>query len=419
MPMVVLLVTLDTKRDEALFVRDQIRAAGADTLLVDVGIVGQPGIDADISREAVAKAASTEISALVARNDRGYAIDMMGRGAAIIAVRLFAEGRLDSILALGGSGGSSIASAAMRALPIGVPKLLVSTIAAGDVQAYVGQTDIAMMYSVVDVAGLNTVSTRIFENAAAAAAGMAQKAATRKAATGKAASGTSPKPTVAISMFGVTTPAATTARQWLERQGYEVLVFHATGAGGRALEKLAADGALAGVLDLTPTELADELVGGVLSAGPDRLEAAGRRGLPQVVSVGALDMVNFGPIDTVPERFRTRRLYVHNPQVTLMRTTPEECRDLGRILGRKLAQARGPVAVFLPGQGVSLVSEPGGVFHDPDADAALFDALRTALPAHAEIITQTRPLNDPAFATAMATKLDHFIQQRTDHDEQS
>lgn len=417
MPTVVLLGTLDTKCHETVFVRDQIRATGIDTLLVDVGIAGPPGIEADVSRDAVAEAAGTSIAELVARNDRGHAIEMMGRGAALVATRLFAEGRLDSILALGGSGGSSIASAAMRALPIGAPKLLVSTIAAGDVQAYVGQTDITMMYSVVDVAGLNTVSTRIFENAAAAAAGMAQKAALRTAASGSAAAFA--KPTVAISMFGVTTPAATTARQWLERRGYEVLVFHATGAGGRALEKLAADGALAGVLDLTPTELADELVGGVLSAGPDRLEAAGLRGLPQVVSVGALDMVNFGPIDTVPERFRTRRLYVHNPQVTPMRTTSEECRELGRMLGRKLAQARGPVAVFLPGQGVSLISEPGGVFHDPDADAALFNALKTALPAKAEIITQDCPLNDPAFATAMAGKLDQFIQQQTDHDGQN
>lgn len=412
MPTVVLLGTLDTKRDEILFVRDQVRAAGADALLVDIGIAGPPGMEADIARDAVAEAAGTSIAGLVARNDRGHAIDAMGRGAAAVAVRLLEQGRLDAILAIGGSGGSSIASAAMRALPIGVPKLLVSTIAAGDVQAYVGQTDIAMMYSVVDVAGLNTVSTRIFENAAAAAAGMARHAATRAAAAPA-------RPTVAITMFGVTTPAATTARQWLERQGYEVLVFHATGAGGRALEKLAADGALAGVLDLTPTELADELVGGVLSAGPDRLEAAGRRGLPQVVSVGALDMVNFGPVDTVPERFQTRRLYVHNPQVTLMRTTAEECRTLGQTIGRKLAQARGPVAVFLPSQGVSLISEPGGVFHDPDADAALFQSLIAALPGDAEVVTHDGPLNDPAFATAMASRLHQLIQRWTGGNEQT
>lgn len=393
MPTVVLLGTLDTKRDEILFVRDQVRAAGADALLVDIGIAGPPGMEADIARDAVAEAAGTSIAGLVARNDRGHAIDAMGRGAAAVAVRLLEQGRLDAILAIGGSGGSSIASAAMRALPIGVPKLLVSTIAAGDVQAYVGQTDIAMMYSVVDVAGLNTVSTRIFENAAAAAAGMARHAATRAAAAPA-------RPAVAITMFGVTTPAA-------------------TGAGGRALEKLAADGALAGVLDLTPTELADELVGGVLSAGPDRLEAAGRRGLPQVVSVGALDMVNFGPVDTVPERFQTRRLYVHNPQVTLMRTTAEECRTLGQTIGRKLAQARGPVAVFLPSQGVSLISEPGGVFHDPDADAALFQSLIAALPGDAEVMTHDGPLNDPAFATAMASRLHQLIQRWTGGNEQT
>ncbi len=405
MPTVVLLGTLDTKSIETAYVRDHLRAGNVSVVLVDVGIAGPGGTEAEIGRDEVAAAAGATVADLAAGNDRGQAIEAMGRGAAVIAGRLLQEGRLDAIMALGGSGGSSIATAAMRALPIGVPKLMVSTVASGDVRAYVGESDIAMMNAVLDVSGLNSVSMRVFQNAAAAAAGMAHVAA-RRVKTPSA------KPAIAISMFGVTTPAATTARQWLERQGYEVLVFHATGSGGRALEKLAADGALSGVLDLTPTELADELVGGVLSAGPNRLEAAGRRGLPQVISLGALDMVNFGPRETVPAAFQHRTLYVHNPQVTLMRTNAAECEQLGQMLGRKIGAARGPAAVFVPKGGVSAISVPGGVFHDANADAALFRSLLASLPRHVEVIVDDRAINDPALATAMAGQLHQFIQQQ-------
>jgi len=405
MPTVVLIGTLDTKGVETLFVRDRLRSAGCDVVLVDVGVVGPAPAEADVGRDAVAASAGTTVADLIGRGDRSHAMEVMGRGAAEIVGRLLGEGRLDAVMALGGSGGSSIATAAMRSLPVGIPKLVVSTIASGDIRAYVGQSDITMMYSVLDVSGLNSVSTRIFENAAAAAAGMAGVAAARVA-------GSSTREAVAVTMFGVTTPAATTARQWLERQGYEVLVFHANGAGGRSLEKLAGDGALAGVLDLTTTELADELVGGVLSAGPDRLEAAGRRGLPQVVSLGALDMVNFGPFDTVPERFRGRRLHPHNAQVTLMRTTVAECRELGHVLGRKLRGSRGATAVFLPRRGLSAMSEPGGTFHHAEADAALFEALLQALPSTVEVVTADCAINDPDFATAMARRLHHLIQRQ-------
>src|SRR5204862_4578233 len=244
----------------------------------------------------------------------------------------------------------------MRALAVGVPKLMVSTVASGDTRPYVGAVDVTMMYSVVDIAGVNRVSARIMANAAAAIAGMA----------GAQVPPLEEKPLVAATMFGVTTPCVTRARERLEELGYEALVFHATGAGGQSMEALARGGYLAGVLDATTTELADELVGGVLSAGPDRLEAAGAIGLPQVVSLGALDMVNFGPRETVPERFAGRNLYVHNPTITLMRTTPEECRELGRRIGRKLSGAKGPTALFVPLRGVSMIAVEGQPFHDPD-----------------------------------------------------
>jgi uncharacterized protein (UPF0261 family) len=290
----------------------------------------------------------------------------------------------------------------MQALPIGVPKLLVSTMVAGDTRAYVGGADIAMLYPVVDIAGLNRISRRILANAADAIAGMAG-----------GGDGTSPDdagPTLlGATMFGATTPCVTTARERLEGMGYEVLVFHATGTGGRSMEALARSRAIAGVLDVTTTELADELAGGVLSAGPERLEAAGAEGIPQVVSVGALDMVNFGPPETVPERYRSRILHAHNPTVTLMRTTPEENETLGRTLARKLNGARGPVCVFLPLGGVSALDAPAQPFHDPRADRALFDALSASLDPRVDVVELPLHINDPAFARAMADRLHALV----------
>jgi uncharacterized protein (UPF0261 family) len=332
-------------------------------------------------------------------HDRGPAVQAMARGAAEVVRRLHAEGRLDGILGVGGSGGSSIVAAAMQALPVGVPKLLVSTMASGDTRPYVGESDVAMLYSVVDISGINGLSERILTNAAAAIAGMAR-------ASASFVTRLEHKPLIGATMFGVTTPCVTIARGWLEAHGYEVLVFHATGSGGRAMEALMASGFISGVLDVTTTELVDELVGGVLSAGPDRLEMAGRLGLPQVVSLGALDMCNFGPKDTVPERFRDRNLYVHNAAVTLMRTTEAECAELGRIIARKLNGATGPVSVFIPLGGVSMIATPGGPFHDPVADAALVRELRAALRPDIEVVEMATDINDPAFATAMAERLD-------------
>ena len=400
MATVVLVGTLDTKGREYDYLRERLRGHGVDTILVDGGVLGEPLAEADVPREEVAEAAGADFRSLAEAGDRGAAVETMARGAAEIVKGLHAEGRLDAVLALGGSGGTALATEAMRALPVGVPKLMVSTMASGDTRPYVGASDVAMMYSVVDIAGINAVSAQILANAAAAAAGMA---------TAGAPAAGEDRPLVGATMFGVTTPSVTAARERLEELGYEVLVFHATGTGGQSMEALVRDGFITASLDITTTELADDLVGGVLSAGPDRLEAAGELGIPQVVSLGALDMVNFGPIETVPPEFRDRLLYKHNPTVTLMRTTPEECAELGRRIAVKLNAARGPLTLFVPLAGVSLIDKEGEVFWDPDADSALFEALRATLEPSVEVRELETDVNDPDFARAMADRLhEHY-----------
>ncbi len=400
MARVVLLGTLDTKGREYAYLRERLLELDVDVTVVDAGVHEPVGLVPDVGRDEVARAADADVDALAAAGDRGAAVTAMAEGAERIVLGLHERGGLDAVLALGGSGGSSIAARAMQALPVGVPKLLVSTLASGDTRPYVGAVDVTMMYSVVDISGINSVSARIMSNAAAAIAGMARVTSPR----------TDGRPLVGATMFGVTTPCVTRARERLEELGYEVLVFHATGAGGRSLEALAAGGFLAGVLDVTTTELADELVGGVLSAGPDRLEAAGRNGVPQVVSLGALDMVNFGPRETVPPQFEDRNLYVHNSTVTLMRTTAEECAQLGRTIGEKLAAATSPTAVFVPLGGVSMIDVPGQPFHDAEADAALVSSLKEALGGRVELHERDEDVNDPAFAVAMADRLHELIQ---------
>jgi uncharacterized protein (UPF0261 family) len=325
--------------------------------------------------------------------------------------RLYQEGRLDGVLAVGGSGGSSVAGRAMRALPVGVPKLLVSTMASGDVRPYVGDVDVTLMYSVVDISGVNSVSRLVLGNAAAAVAGMAAAHERRRS---EPAAGD--RPVVAATMFGLTTPAVDEARAVLTDLGYEVLVFHATGAGGRAMESLVTSGLVDGVLDLTTTELADDLVGGVLTAGPERLEAAGRAGIPQVVSVGALDMVNFGPRETVPERFADRKFLVHNPTVTLMRTTAEEMAELGRRIATKVAGATGPVEVFLPLRGVSGIDAPGGQFEDSAADAACLAEIRAGLAGSAAVVHELDShINDEGFGRAAAQALHRLVGKHRGH----
>ena len=399
MATVLLIGTLDTKGDEYAYLEERLVAAGVDVLVADCGTAGPPrGVDPDITREQVAAEVGADVADL---DDRGTAVTTMARAAAVLARRRHGDGRIDGILGAGGSGNTVIATAAMRAVPVGVPKLMVPTLASGDTTPYVGASDITLMASVTHVAGINSSSARILADAPAAIAGMVQAPPVRTE---------DGRPLVAATMFGVTTPAVTCAREALEARGYEVLVFHTTGTGGRAMGALVEGGFLRGVLDITTTELCDDLVGGVLSAGPDRLEAAGRAGLPQVVSVGALDMVNFGARDTVPPEFEGRNLYVHNPSVTLMRTTREECAELGRRIARKLSAATGPVSLFVPLRGVSMIDAEDQPFHDPEADAALFEALREHLDRdRVDLVEMECNVNDPAFATAMAERLDGYL----------
>ncbi|MGI8483361.1 MAG: Tm-1-like ATP-binding domain-containing protein [Thermomicrobiales bacterium] len=398
MPTVALVGTLDTKGHEYGFVRDRLRELGADVLVIDTGVLDQPLIVPDITREQVAEAAGTDLSTLVKRHDRDSAGAAMLEGATSIVQRLLAEGRIHGILALGGSTGSTLAAAVMRSLPVGFPKLLVSTVASGDTRPYVGTSDIAMMSSIVDISGLNRLSEPILANAAGAIAGMAGVYASFTPSADA-------RPLIGATMFGGTTPGVTAARERLEELGYEVLVFHATGIGGDTMESLIQSGVITGVLDMTTTELADFQIGATLPAGPDRLLSAGRAGYPMVVSLGALDMANFGPAETVPEKFKDRKLFRHNASVTLMRTTVDENDDLGRLIASRLNEATGPVTVFIPLGGVSMLDVPDQAFYDPEADAALFQSLRDNLDPRVQMIELDTDINDPAFAHAMANEL--------------
>ena len=424
MATVALLGTLDTKAEEYTWLKDKLGEHGVDVLAIDVGSFSTSPL-ADVTADEVITAAGSDPAGLRERRDRGEMMTVMGQGAAAVVTRLAEEGRVHGLLAVGGSGGSSVAAPVMQALPIGFPKLLVSTMASGNVAPYVGAVDATLMYSVVDVAGINSISTIVLGNAVAAIAGMARLQESRGAGTegagaegagaegagagGAGAGGAGApehKPLIGLTMFGLTTPAADEARERLTVLGYEVLVFHATGTGGTAMEKLAESGMLAGVCDLTTTELCDDLAGGILSAGPDRLEMAGRVGLPQVVSLGALDMVNFGPRESVPEKYADRTFLVHNPTITLMRTTREETAELGRRIARKLAAATGRTELFIPLRGVSGIDIEGGPFRDEAADEALFDALREGL-SGTDVTLHELDLhvNDPGFGAAMADAL--------------
>ncbi|MCL4179428.1 MAG: Tm-1-like ATP-binding domain-containing protein [Verrucomicrobia bacterium] len=395
MATIAVLGTLDTKGIEHAFLADRIRERGHQVLLVDVGTLGEPQVRPDLTRAEVAAAAGIDLAPLVARRDRGEAVTAMTRAAPVLVAGLASAARIQGIISLGGGGGTAIGTAAMRALPIGFPKLMVSTLASGNTAPYVGARDIVMFPSVVDVAGLNRVSREILARAAGAICGMVEA----RWPTGE------DRPVIVASQFGNTTRCVEHARELLERAGYEVLVFAAVGTGGRTLESLVDSGMVAGVLDITTTEWADELVGGVLSAGPHRLEAAARAGVPAIVTPGCLDMVNFGPPDTVPAKFQGRRFYAHNPQVTLMRTTAEECVELGRIISDKLNASRGPVTVLIPLRGISVISAPGQPFHDAAADEALFATLKQRLRPGIPVLELDANINDPAFAEACVAAL--------------
>lgn len=395
MPTIAILGTMDTKGVEHGYVADLITQRGHQVLVIDVGTAGEPKLKPDITRVEVAAAAGVDFATLAAKQDRGESVTVMSRGAPVVLAKLAAEKRIEGVISLGGGGGTAIATAAMRALPVGFPKLMVSTLASGNTAPYVDVKDIVMFPSIVDVAGLNRLSRQLLARATGAICGMVE---TQPPVT-------IDKPLIVASQFGNTTPCIEHAKKILEAAGYEVIVFAATGTGGRTMESLIESGLVAGVLDVTTTEWADELVGGVLTAGPTRLEAAARRGVPAVVSTGCLDMVNFGPRETAPARFAGRKFYQHNPQVTLMRTTPEECTRLGEIIAEKLNLSTGPVTVLLPLRGGSMIGAPGGPFHDPAADSALYSSLKSSLRSGIPVTALDAAINDPLFAEACANAL--------------
>jgi uncharacterized protein (UPF0261 family) len=380
---------LDTKGADYEFLVQCVRSHGVNALTVDFGVLGDPPFLPDVTNAEVARAGGVELSALRESKDKTLAMRVMAEGLSRILSRLHAEGRLDGVCGMGGSGGTTILSAGVRGLPIGIPKLLISTVAAGDVSAYVGSADVTLMHSVVDVAGLNRISREIYTNAAAAIAGMVQ--AIRPESAGE-------RPLVAASMFGNTTACIDRARAALDGAGWEVLVFHATGSGGRTMQRLAAEGFLAGLLDLTTTELADEVCGGVFSAGPERVRIGASSAIPVVLAPGCVDMCNFGPRESVPRQYSSRLLYEWNANVTLMRTSVEENRRIGGLIAETANRCAGPVVVLLPLRGVSMLDSPGGPFWDAEADLACFDAIRSGLNQGILVIEVDSNINDPVFA---------------------
>jgi uncharacterized protein (UPF0261 family) len=400
MATIAVLGTLDSKGEEHAFVAGLIAARGHKPLLIDVGTGGPATVPPDITREQVAAAAGIDLAALLARKDRGECVVAMTKAAPVLVAQLAAEGRIHGIISLGGGGGTAIGTAAMRALPLGFPKLMVSTLAAGNVAPYLGTKDITMMPSIADVAGLNRLSRVIFTRAAGAICGMVESEPVIDSA----------RPLVVASMFGNTTACVTEAKKVLEAAGYEVLVFAATGAGGRIMESVIESGIVSGVLDLTTTEWADELVGGVLNAGPERMDAAAKANVPVVVGPGCLDMVNFGEKASIPAKFSGRNFYIHNPQVTLMRTTAAECAELGRIVAEKANAYNAGAVIMLPTKAISVISAEGKPFHDAAADHALFAALKQ----HARVPVRefAEEINSPAFAQACAQQLIELMQAK-------
>jgi len=392
---IALVGTLDTKGREYAFLKQAIEERGLETLIIDAGVMGEPQLQPDIGADKTAEAGKGTIESLRRRGDRGEAVAAMGRGVSVLLPELYGSGKIHGVIALGGGGGTSIACAGMRALPLGVPKVMVSIAAGGDVSGFVGIKDIVMIPSIVDVSGINRISRGVFLRAAAAVCAMVEAYA----------DDTSDRPLIAATMFGNTTPAVETARQVIEKSGYEVVVFPCTGTSGRVMEELIASGYIAGVLDMTTTEWADQLVGGVLAAGEERMDAAAERGIPQVVVPGCLDMVNFWEPASVPETFKGRTFYQHNPNITLMRTSVDENRELGRILSEKLNRSTGSVAVFMPLKGLSMIDAPGGAFWMPEADRVLFYELKENLKDSIPVTELDCNINEPAFALACANAL--------------
>lgn len=393
---VVIVGALDTKGEEFAYVKALLKKKRIKTIVVDFGVLGEPAFQPDITRLEVCAAGGGELERFRFGEHKDEAMKAMATGLSVLVRHLHAVGRLDGILGMGGSGGTSIATTAMRTLPVGVPKLMVSTVGGGDVSAYAGTKDITFMPSIVDVAGFNRISRAIYTNAAGAIAGMVGMSTLEAAED---------KPLIVASMFGNTTKAVDHARGLMEQNGYEVLVFHATGAGGKTMESLIADGLIAGSLDITTTELADEVCGGVFSAGPDRCLAASKAGIPAVLVPGCVDMANFWGIETVPEKYKGRNLYQWNPNVTLLRTNVEENVKMGQMIAAAANAAAAPVAILLPLKGVSMLDSPGGAFWDAEADRACYDAIKGNLKSDIPVIEMDNNINDPEFSGKAAQTL--------------
>ncbi|MBT8369044.1 MAG: Tm-1-like ATP-binding domain-containing protein [Deltaproteobacteria bacterium] len=390
---------LDTKSDEFLFVKEDIEKRGHAALVINVGIVQDPGFNPDISADQVARAGGSDLVSLREKSDRGLAIDTMAKGIAKLIVDLHTDNRIQAVISMGGSAGTEIGTAAMRALPLGVPKVMVSTLASGDTKPYVGTRDIVMVPSIVDVAGINRISVQAYANAVGAVIGMVETPAPA----------IEEKPLLAASMFGNTTPVVNRCRSILEENGYEVLIFHQTGT-PEILESLVADGYITGVLDITTTEWADQIAGGVLPGGLNRYDVVSQKGIPQIVAPGCIDMANFWARETVPKQYDNRRFFQWAPNVTLMRTTPEENAAIGRILAEKATQSSGPVAFFLPLKGVSMLDAPEKEFWWPEANRALFDAIKDNLKPGMPVYEMDCNINDEEFAVAMANKMLEFLE---------
>jgi uncharacterized protein (UPF0261 family) len=400
---IVIAAALDTKGQEFQYLKELIEEQGVYTLTVDFGILGEPYYAPEIGREEVVKAGGGDLKALQAGDHKDEAMKVVSKGLAVVVRRLYDEGKLDGIISMGGSGGTSIAAAAMRTLPVGVPKVIVSTLGGGDVSAYAGTKDITFIPSIVDVAGLNRISRTIFANAAGAITGMVT---VQPPPAGKE------KPLITASMFGNTTKSVDRARSVMESKGYEVLVFHATGTGGKTMESLITDGYISGSLDITTTELADEVCGGVFSAGPERMMAAAWAGIPTVLVPGCVDMCNFWGIETVPEKYRSRSLYEWNPNITLMRTNVEENTIMGEMIATAANQSKGPVAILLPLKGVSMLDSPGNMFWDPEADEACYEAIKRNLKPGIPVIEMDNNINDTEFSDKAASLLLEMLEKQ-------
>jgi uncharacterized protein (UPF0261 family) len=397
-PGIVLIGTLDTKGDEIAYVRERLAALGARPIVIDSGILGEPRTSAEIPREQVAREAGYELERIQGAGSRGAAVELMEEGVRAVCLRLWLEGRLDGVLCLGGAEGALLGAAAMHALPVGVPKLIVSPSASGrrPFAPFVGESDVLVLHSVVDILGLNPIARAVFDNAAAAVVGMARDAGRPVPDLGGSS--------VGITMLGHTTPAVMRIRTALERGGHEPVIFHANGVGGPAMERLVAAGALAGVVDYTLSELANSLMNGLHATGPDRLRVAGAHGLPQVVVPGCVDFFNQGPRETVPAEYRDRKSYYHNPVATLVRLEREEMAELGHLVAERLNDARGPLHVLGPTLGFSLADVEGGDLWYPEADAAFLDALGAGLRPDIRLELVDTHVNDPAFADLVAER---------------